>query len=227
MAENKQEPDFDVSGAINKTEHFIDQNKKSLGIILGALLVAVAGYLFYQKIYVAGKEKEASSLLFHAEQYFNADSLNLAINGDGNNPGLEELANDYSVSPSGNIARYYLGMAYFKKKEYDQAIETLKSYDAKDEITGALVYAVIGDAYMELNNTEEAISYYEMASKENPNTFTTPMMMMKWGNALEMKGEYKSAKKVYENIKKEYSTSSEGTQIDKYIARVDALAGSN
>ncbi len=227
MAENKQEPDFEVSAAINKTEHFVDQNKKSLGIILGALFIAVAGYLFYQKIYVAGKEKEASSLLFHAEEYFKNDSLNLAINGDGNNPGLEELVNDYSVSPSGNIARYYLGMAYLKQKEYDKAIETLKSYDAKDEITGSIVYAAIGDAYMELKNTEEAIDYYGKAVKEKPNTFSTPMMLMKLGNALESKGDFSGAMKAYERIKKDYSTSNEGTQIDKYIARAEALAGAN
>lgn len=227
MAEKKQEPDFDVSGVVNKTEHFVDQNKKSLGIILIALLVAVGGYLFYQKIYVAGKEKEASAMLFQAEKYFTADSLNLAINGDGNNPGLEELASDYGVSPSGNIARYYLGMAYMKQKEYDKAIETLKAYDAPDAMSGSVVYGAIGDAYMELKNTDEAISFYEKASKENSNTFSTPIMLMKWAGALESTGDYKGAKSVYEKIKKDYSTSTEGAQIDKYIARVEALAGSN
>ena len=227
MAENKQEPDFNVSDAINKTEHFVDQNKKSLGIILIALFVAIGGYMFYQKIYVAGKEKDAAPLLYHAEKYFNADSLNLAINGDGNNPGLEELVSDYSVSPSGNIARYYLGMAYIKKKEYEKAIETLKSYTAEDQITGSVVYGAIGDAYMELKNSDDAINYYEMASKENSNTFTTPMMMMKWAGALESKSDYSGAKKVYEKLKKDYSASTEAAQVDKYIARVDALAGSN
>ncbi len=227
MAENKQEPDFEVAAVVDKTEHFVDSNKKSLGIILGALVIAVGGYLFYQKIYVAGKEKEASALLFHAEEYFKMDSLNLAINGDGNNPGLEELVSDYSVSPSGNIARYYLGMAYLKKKEFDQAIETLKSYDAKDEITGSITYAAIGDAYMELKNTDEAISYYEKAAKENPNSFSTPIMLMKWGGALELKGVFKGAQKVYESVKKDYSSSPEGTQIDKYLARAEAMAGTN
>ena len=50
--------------------------------------------------------------------------LKLAINGDGNHMGLEDIVNEYSVSPSGNLARYYLGMAYIKTKEYDKAIDT-------------------------------------------------------------------------------------------------------
>ncbi len=223
MAETSQDQDFIVSEAIGKTEHFINQNRKSLGIIIGALILAVGGYYFYQKVYVANKEKEAQSLLFYSEQYFNSDSLKLAINGDGNHPGLEEIVNEYGVSPSGNLARYYLGMAYMKMKDYNKAIEVLRSYDAKDDATGAIVYGAIGDANMELKNTDEAISFYEKASTEKPNNFTTPIMLMKLAIALEIKGDYKGAKDAYTKIKQDYSTSSEASQIDKYIAKADAM----
>jgi tetratricopeptide (TPR) repeat protein len=168
MAENQQDQDNIVQDAIGKSEAFIQQNRKSLSIIVGALVIAVGGYLFYQKVYVAGKEKEAETVLFRAEDYFKKDSIKLAINGDGNNPGLEEISGDYSVSPSGNLSRYYLGMSYMKAKEYDKAIEALKSYDAKDQMTGALALGAIADAYMELNNTDEAISYYEKAQTTSP-----------------------------------------------------------
>ncbi|MBK7430068.1 MAG: tetratricopeptide repeat protein [Bacteroidetes bacterium] len=223
MSETQQDQDFIVSEAIGKTENFINQNKKSLGIIFGAVLVAIGGYIFYQNVYVANKEKEAQEVLFHAEQYLFADSLKLAINGDGKNPGLEEIVNDYSVSQSGNLARYYLGMAYLKNKEFDKAIETLKSYDAKDEITGSLVAGAIGDAYVELKNVDEAISFYEKASKDHPNAFSTPIMLMKLGIAQETKGNWDGAKSAYEQIKKDYPTSNEGTQADKYIARAEAM----
>src|SRR4051812_42717765 len=127
MAETSQDQDFIVTEALGKTENFINQNKKSLSIIFGALVLAVGGYYFYQKVYVANKETDAQAVLFRAEQYFNNDSLKLAINGDGNNPGFEEIADDYGVSPSGNLAKYYLGMSYMRLKEYDKAIETLRS----------------------------------------------------------------------------------------------------
>ncbi len=225
MAENQHDQDQAVQEVLGKTEEFIQGNRKSLSIIVGALVIAVGGYLFYQKVYVAGKEREAQAVLFHAEQYFKNDSLKLAINGDGNNPGLVEIASDYAVSPSGNLAKYYLGMAYLKNKEYDNAIEALKSYDANDHMTGSLAMGAIGDAYLELNNTDEALSYYEKASKEHPNNFTTPIMLMKRGIALENKGDYKEAVKVYETLRKDYPSSTEGTQADKYIARANAMAG--
>ena len=50
-------------------------------------------------------------------------------------------------------------MAYMKMKDYNNAIEELRSYDAKDDVTGAIAYGAIGDANMELKNTDEAISY--------------------------------------------------------------------
>jgi TolA-binding protein len=224
MAETSQDQDFIVTEAIGKTEHFINQNRKSLSIIFGALIIAVGGYFFYQKVYVANKEKEAQSFLFYSEQYLNADSLKLAINGDGNHPGLKEIAEDYGVSPSGNLARYYLGMAYMKMKDYNNAIEELRSYDAKDNVTGALVYGAIGDANMELKNTDEAISFYKKASTEKPNNFTTPIMLMKLATALELKGDYKGAKEAYEQIKKDYPASNESQTLERYIAHAEAMS---
>lgn len=223
MAETSQDQDFIVTEALGKTEHFINHNKKSLSIIFGALLLAVGGYFFYQKVYVANKENEAQSSLFYSELYFYSDSLKLAINGDGNHPGLKEIADDYGVSPSGNLARYYLGMAYMKMKDYPNAIEELRSYDAKDDVTGAIVYGAIGDANMELKNIDEAISFYQKACTDNPNNFTTPIMMVKLAIAQESKGNYKEAKEIYLSIKKDYSSSTEAAQADKYIARAEAM----
>ena len=225
MAETSQDQDFIVTEALGKTEHFINQNRKSLSIIFGALILAVGGYFFYQKVYVANKEKEAQTFLFYSEQFFNSDSLKLAINGDGNHPGLKEIADDYGVSPSGNLARYYLGMAYMKMKDYTNAIEELRSYEAKDNVTGAIVYGAIGDANMELKNTDEAISFYQKASSEKPNNFTTPIMMMKLATALESKGDYKESKKIYIQLKKDYPASTEAQQVDRYIARTEAMDG--
>ena len=225
MAETSQDQDFIVTEAIGKTEHFINQNKKSLGIIFGALILAVGGYLIYQKVYVAGKEKEAQVFLYHAEQYLNSDSLNLAINGDGNNPGFAAIAEDYSMSPSGNLAKYYLGMIYMRQNKYDEAIETLRGYDAPDDMTGSIAFGAIGDAYMEKKSYDDAISFYDKAASDKPNNFSTPIMLMKLGIAYETNGNFKEAKNTYEKIKKDYSASNEASQVDKYIARVDALAG--
>jgi predicted negative regulator of RcsB-dependent stress response len=224
MAETKEDQQFDITETLSKTEHFVNQNKKSLSIIVGAVVLAVGGYLYYQNSYVAGKEKEAQAFMFKAEDAFKKDSLKLAINGDGNNPGFEQIISDYGVSPSANLSHLYLGMAYLRQKNYDQAIETLKGYNAHDQITPSLALGAIGDAYLEKKDVDEAISYYEKATKEKPNNFTTPILMMKLATALESKGNYKESKEVYEKMKKDYPAAQESQQADKYIARAEAMA---
>jgi len=219
MAENKDEKNIDISETFSKTEQYIEDNRKKLSLIVGAVIVVIVGYLLYQKMYVGGKEKEARAQMYVAEEYFRNDSLRLAINGDGNYPGFNDIADDYGASPSGNLAKFYLGMSYLRTGKYDDAISALKSYSAKDAITSSLSLSAIGDAYMELNNVDDAISYYKKASHKDENNFTTPLIMMKLGGAYETKGDYDDAVEVYERLKTDFPTATEAREADKYIAR--------
>lgn len=226
MAELKEEKNIDISESLSKAETYIEENKKTLSLVLGALVVIIAGYLVYEKMYVGGKEKEARAQLFMAEQFFRTDSLNLAINGastkDAAIPGFSEIADNYGVSPSGNLAKLYLGMSYLRSGKYDEAIDALKSYDGNDEITTVLALVAIGDAYTELKNNDDAISYYKKASHKNVNNFTTPYALFKLGGAYETAGNYSDAVEAYEQLKKDYPSSTEGREADKYIARAKA-----
>ncbi len=225
MAEIKEpQQEFDIQEKLGDAEEFLTKNKKSLTIIVTAVVLAIAGYLLYEKVYVAGKESEASGQMYMAEDYFRKDSLRLAIAGDKTNPGFETIIDDYGVSPSANLAHFYLGMSYLKKGEYDKAIETLKSYSAKDDITGSMALGAIGDAYLEQNNNDDAIKYYSKATKETPNTFTTPIYLNKLAAANEIAGNYKDAVEAYDKLIKEYPESAEGRNAIKYKARAEALA---
>jgi TolA-binding protein len=222
MAEVKEEKNIDISETLSKTEHYIEENRKTLTIIIGALVLVVVGYLLYSKVYIGGKEKDARAQMFIAEQYFRGDSLRLAVQGDGNYPGFEDIANDYGAAPSGNLAKLYLGMSHLRMGKYQEAIDVLKGYDGNDMITSSLELSAMGDAYMELNQVDDAISSYKKASGTNPNNFTTPIILMKLGHAYESKGDYENAAQTYEQIKKDYPRTNEGMDAEKYIARAKA-----
>ncbi len=220
----EDEPIVDVAEAFSKTELYIEQNKKSLMSIAGVIIVLVGGYFAYKYWYVAGEEVKARAEMFKAEQYFEKDSLNLAINGDKkSSSGFLQIASDYSITPSGNLAEYYLGMCYLKQGKYEDAIEHLKSFSSKDEIVAPLATAAIGDANMELGKTDEAITFYLKAAEQNTNNFDTPICLKKAAMANEEKGNYIDAVKLYERIKNEFAETSEGREIDKYIARAKTL----
>lgn len=223
MSEQHEEKDLNITESISKVEHYIETNKKTFSIILGVIVLLVGGYLGYKKLIVAPQEREAEGQMFIAERYFEMDSLNLAINGDGNYLGFEAIIDQYGITPSANLAHYYLGMCYLKKGNYEKAIENLKSYNGNDEMTTPLATGAIGDAYMELNKVDDAASYYKKAAELRKNKFTTPIFLMKAGLAYEELGKYQDAVDAYEKIKKDYAESNEGREADKYIARAKAL----
>ena len=208
-----------VEVTLSKTERYIEDNKKSLSIIIAVIVIIIGGYLGFKKFIVEPQEKEASEQMFMAEHFFETDSFNLVLNGRNEYLGVLEIADEYSITKAGNLANYYAGMSYLHLGDFENAIEYLKKFNSDDEIVMTMAIAGIGDANMELGNTEDAISYYAKATERKPNKFVTPMMLMKLGLAYEGNKNFDKALETYEKIQTEYSKSNEGRNIRKYIAR--------
>ncbi len=65
----------------------------------------------------------------------------------------------------------------------------------------------IGDSYMELNDIDEAINYYEKAVTNGDNNLTSPIYLFKVGLAYEDKQDFASAETKYKAIKENYPDS--------------------
>ncbi|HEX5001213.1 MAG TPA: tetratricopeptide repeat protein [Bacteroidia bacterium] len=217
--------DLIIDETISKTEGYIQENKKSISIIGGAILVVILGYFGYTNFIVKPQEESANREMFMAERYFEKDSVDKAINGDGQYPGFLEIIDNYGSSNSANLAQYYLGICYMKKGEWDNAIEHLSAYDAEDDVTGALALGAIGDAHLEKKENEEALKFYMKAIDWDDNQFTAPYFLMKAALAKELITDFKGAADLYERIKKDYPQSTEARDIDKYISRAQTLSG--
>ena len=216
-ADNFQE----VESALTKTEQYIEENQKTLSTIVLILIAIVAGYFAYMKFYVKPLEEEAASQMFVAEQYFEKDSFNLAINGDGNYLGFIDIIDEYGVTKSANLANYYAGISYLKLGQYEEAIDYLKDFDSDDQIIAPIALGAIGDAYSELGDNDEAISYYLKAAEKNSNKFTTPVFLMKAAKVYEADNNYKESLEIYNNIKDNYPTAKQARFIEKYIKRAE------
>ena len=206
------------------TGNFVQENKKSLAVIGGAIVALVLLYIGYQKLYLDPRSEQAASQMFKAEEYMAADSLaDRAIKGDGSYPGFEKIAEEYSNTKSANLANAYLGGLYLKKGEFKKAAETLGNYSATGSpIIDPLVLGMLGDAYSELKDYDKAETYYKKASDKSKNSFTTPLFLKKLGLVYEENKDYDSAVDVYKTIKQDYPESSEAALVDAYIARAEA-----
>jgi tetratricopeptide (TPR) repeat protein len=212
-----------IGESFSRAEQYILDNKKSLSIILAVIVVTVLGYVGYQKFIVAPNEIQAEKVMFMAEQYFEKDSIDLAINGKDVAPGFKEIVSKYSGTKSGNLAHYYLGICYLRKGMFQEAIEQLNAFDGNDQVIAPIAIGGIGDAYMELGKTDDAIKYYLKAANKKKNKFTSPIYLMKAAGAYEDTGKYEDAIKVYQQLRKEYFETQEGREADKYIARAEGL----
>ncbi len=229
MANDKKtaQPDTveSLDNALTKSEQFIEKNQKSLTIIIVAILVIVSIYFGYKRFYLAPMEKEAQSQIFIAEYSFEKDSFNLALNGNGNDPGFLEVADKYGMTKTGNLANYYAGICYRQLGDYQKAIEHLKKFDAGDLLVTPIAYGAIGDCYVELNKLNDGAKYYEKAAKYSEDEFTAPIFLKKAGMVYEELKENEKALKLYNLIKEKYPKSTEAREIEKDIARNNTLLG--
>jgi tetratricopeptide (TPR) repeat protein len=226
MAKNKKDENpstiSSVEETLTRTEQYLEENYKTLLIGLGVIVVLV-GLFWLGKIYLNKRNDEAQSQMFQAERYLELDSLKLALNGDGNYLGFLDIAKDYKFTNSGNLARYSAGICYLHLGNYNEAIDFLNKYSKKDKVIGSLAIGATGDAYVELGNIDKGISKYIEAADFAKNSFNTPLFLMKAAELYELNSKFTEALKLYERIQDQYPESTEGTTIEKYIARVKLL----
>jgi len=211
-----------VEETLTRTEHYLEENYKTLLIGLGVIVVLV-GLIWLGKLYFNKRNDEAQSQMFQAERYLELDSLKLALNGDGNYLGFLDIAKQYKFTRSGNLAKYSAGICYLHLGNYKEAIEFLNKYSKKDKVIGSLAIGATGDAYVELGDVDKGLTKYLEAADYASNSFNSPVFLMKAAELYELKGKYPDALKLYEKIESTYPESTEGTTIEKYIARVKLL----
>jgi len=158
--------------------------------------------------------------MFYAQHYFEQDSFRLALEGDGANYGFLDIIDEYGMTKSGNLARLYTGICYYKMGQYEDAIEYLKKFDSNDVLYATMALGAIGDSYVELDDLEEAASFYVKASQRKKNEITTPVYAKKAGLVYEELKEFRKALECYETIQQEYPQSDEGRDIEQLIAAV-------
>ncbi len=222
MAKKKESPKAfeNVEETLTRTEQFLEDNYKQVLYVLAGIVV-LAGLVWLSKIYLNNRNEEALSQMYQAEIYFEKDSLNLALNGDGNYMGFLEIADSYKMTASANLANYYAGLCYLHLGQFEDAIDYLSKFNGKGSVFTTQAIGSIGDAWVELGDTEKGLKKYNEAINSTDNTFLLPVYLMKAATLHEMEGDSANALVLYKRIRDEFPDSSEGSSIEKYISRLE------
>ncbi|WP_337042151.1 tetratricopeptide repeat protein [Emticicia sp. 17c] len=207
-----------------KAENFLKKNQTLLVYVGGGILAIILGIVGYN-YWTKSQNDEAQAAMFNSVYAFESDSLKQALNGTGGNEGLLKIADEFGATDAGNLANFYSGVALMKQGKFDEAIEHLKNFSSSDLLVQGRAYALIGDAYMEKKNTEEAITYYKKAADYKPNKFFTPTYLMKLATAYETIKDNKSALDAYNQILEKFPESTEVTNAKRYKSKLEGIVG--
>lgn len=209
-----------LAEGFSKTEEFINNNKVLVFGIFGVIVLLIGG-LFGFKGYKNNQNEQANNEMFQAIYYYDADSLELALNGDANNLGFLDIIDEYGITDAANLANFYAGSAYLKQGKYKLAILYLEDFKSSDLLVQARAYSLIGDASLELGDHAKAADYYQQAADYKPNKFFTPIYLMKAALAYEKSGDKSAAIKAYDTIIAEYWESTQYQNARKYRASLN------
>ena len=212
-----------IGETLSKTEEFIFANQKVIGVVVTIIILAILGYFGYDRYYIEPKTEEAQEQMFQAQLFFESDSLDKALYGDGNNLGFIDISDEYGMTKPGKLANYYAGISFLKKNDFEQAIDYLEDFTLSDHLVAPMARGAIGDAYLELGEKEKASAYYIEAANMDDNEFTTPLFLYKAGQVNELLGNYDKALNLYRRVKDNYYRSNEGRSVQKNISRVEEL----
>lgn len=209
-----------VNEALSKSELFLLKNQKVIYSVIGAIVVVLAIIVCVRYFYIVPREESAATAAYKGTFYFEADSFQIAVKGDGKDfVGYETIADQYGSTKAGNLAKAYTGISYMRMGDFENAKKFLAAFDVDDQMVAPVIVGAIGDCYVQLDQVKEAIPYFEKAASKADNNFISPIYLKKAGVAYESLKENDKAAKAYQQIKDKYSTSVEAMDIDKYIER--------
>ncbi|MBQ9185922.1 MAG: tetratricopeptide repeat protein [Bacteroidales bacterium] len=209
-----------VEERVSKVEQFFNENKKTIWGCLCAVLVVGVGILAYNNFVRQPKIKEAQAQTFQAEEVFRNGEFELALKGDGNFLGFEQLVSEYG-SAAGEAVYFYAGVCELQLGNWQEALGYLNQYKTDDTIMAARAIAAQATAYEGLEDYNKALEFYEKAARYADNAYAAEYLQ-KAGRVAEELGNTEKALALYKEIKDQYPATVQGMAIDKFITRIES-----
>lgn len=233
MSTQKKEQSLDVNETLAKSEAFVIKYKKQIITALVAAVIGVGGTLAYIYGYAKPREEKAQELLgVVMQKYVMTQDFEHALKGEGKTLGLIAIADNYSSTDAGNIAKYEAGICNFNLGKTKEAIKYLEDFSAQDDATvSAQALYALGNCYATDKQFDKAVSTFKKAAEATSVPALCAEYLFQAGLILENQKKNNEALEVYQNIKKQYPTAPMCAQqeqngvlldavIDKYIERL-------
>ena len=177
--------------------------------IIGVLVLLIcmgAGSFFWMR-HQQTSELEAALKLSRIAPLLDRAEYQAAINGSGNVAGLKKISEDYSGTPSGNMAGLLLANAYYAIKDFDSSLKTFKSVSIGNDDLAAAAIAGTGDSYVGKNQFAQAAEAYQEASKKAKNAVLKAQYLYHSADSYQALNQLQKASDLYNKIIADYPAS--------------------
>ena len=230
MADKKivQEKDRDQA-VVAQAKDFWTRYNKPIMIVSVLLILGIGGWYGYKQFVKEPREKKAADAMFKAEEYYRADSLSLALHGDGQYEGFARIIDRYGSTDAGNLARFYAGDIYVRLGDNDNAIKHLKKFKTSSKPVQARAYKLLADAYADKGQNNEALSHYKKAARhfEADEANSAEYLFLAAYFADRVMKDSKEAIALYKEVKEKFPASQQAFNADSYLAQLGVYSVEN
>ncbi len=207
---------------IAKAKDFWAKYSKIILIAGTALILLVGGFFAYKNFIQQPNEVKAAEAMFKAEDYYRKDSVNLALNGDGQYQGFLKIISKYSGTDAANLASFYAGSCYIKLDDNANAVKYLKKFSTDAKQIQQRAYKLLGDASADLGKNADALDYYKKAAhhfeKDEANSAEALFTAAYFADRVLKNKE--EAIELFKELKEKYPKTQQGFEADNYLAQL-------
>lgn len=208
--------------AYYKAYGFVEENRQRLMLYGGIFVVVILAVIFYinnrkQKNEAAGVELARVMDLYDSGNYLEA------IQGQPGTPiiGLKKIVEEYGNTPNGETSKIYLADAYNLLGKADDAYKYYKDYDGSISLYKASALAGQAAYFEAKKEYLQAADLYKQASHVSALDVSNPYYLVNAGINYMKAGKSKEAKETFENVQKNYKTTSSAREVEKYLVQLD------
>ncbi|WP_185878524.1 tetratricopeptide repeat protein [Blattabacterium cuenoti] len=188
------------------------------------IVITTGSYFFYKRFVLYPSEEKALEELNYAQKYLSQGAIDKALNKKKLKIpylGFYGIVTKYPFTKAGNISKFYAGICFYKLGNYKESIKMMRNFSAKDEFLSSIKYGMIGDAFAQIRNKNEALKNYIKAANIRENEITTPLYYYKAALLTFSMKKYKNSKFFFKRIEKKYPIFLHEKNVEKYLMFIE------
>lgn len=201
-----------------KLKTFYEDNQKTILISLGSLVLVIL-----LVVYLVNRSKErdieSTTLLGQVIELYDQGQYQQAIDGVSAKKikGLKEIADEYDGTESGESAKIFLANSYYNLGKIDEALKYYEDYDGDNKLLKATAFAGAASCYEIKGDKNKAADLFLKAAKIADSEVFTPEYLLNAARLYSEVDKKDLAKKILDQIKKEYSNSAQARDYERYL----------